>query len=114
MSQYSSIAISILNWIPQEPFIIIMMMMTMMFFQSLYFIMMMLAHHFNGDNDDVDGDDDFKHLEQETCSHSATLPLTHCFEIHSTFTLQCNEILDADTLLHFYDTIQYQRSAMRG
>ena len=90
-----------------------MMMMTMMFFQSLYFIMMMLAHHFNGDNDDVDGDDDFKHLEQETCSHSATLPLTHCFEIHSTFTLQCNEIL-ADTLLHFYDTIQYQRSAMRG
>ena len=55
--------------------------------------MMMLANRFNGDNDDVDGDDDFKHLEQETCSHSATLPLTHCFEKHSTFTLQCNHMV---------------------
>ena len=84
----------------------IMMMMTMMFFQSLYFIMMMLAHHFNGDNDDVDGDDDFKHLEQETCSHSATLPLTHCFEIH----YNAMRYLP----IHFYTfTIQFNTSAVR-
>ena len=37
------------------------------------------------DDDDGDGDDDLRHPGQQTCSHSATLPLTHhhcCLAIH--------------------------------
>ena len=38
-------------------------------------------------HDDDDGDDDLRHPGQQTCSHSATLPLTHhhcCLPIHYT------------------------------